>query len=102
MGLYVKTELDLTDFGTLCDLAAICGGADFSFKAEEILNRIASADKGAAFGEYLRKEYNNKNSTFRKTFDKLGLFDIWEFFLWLDNNAEDICSALDIGRKASC
>lgn len=95
MGLYVRTELDLTDYNTLCNLATICGAADFSFKAEQLLSWIAQSGRGEAFGDYLRKEYNDKNSEFRTTFDKLGLFDIWEFFIWLDKNNGEIYSSLD-------
>ena len=96
MGYIVTTRLDLSDYGTLCDLACITGNADYSFRAEQLLNTIGEYGFSEEFGRYFASELDKKNAEVLAIFDSHKIFDIWKFFDWLDKNDKKIRKALGI------
>lgn len=91
MPCIVKIEFDLADYGTLTDLASICGNADYSFTAERLLNDIAEEGFGQAFGEYFHSKIHAGDPAALKLFDlKKATMNLWGFYSWLDNNARTI------------
>ena len=98
MTCIVRVEYDLSDYGTLCDLAQVCGNADYSFTAENLLNDIAEADLSEKFGDSFAEKYKNGDQKVRTLFNERKCLNLWNFFSWLDDNADTIREELGLSE----